>query len=118
MLPRTGDPIIAAGCLIKIVAELIERPQLRSFAFGRAADLAAARTRLDCNDLFVLYASEDERQTGQVEECLDQAFIRHARFDHRQKQTDLQTAGVARYVFVALWKSAESADSTATPQPK
>jgi hypothetical protein len=103
MLPRTGDPSEAAGALIEIVAGLGEQIPLCSFTFGRTSDLAAVRTDLGCDCLFVLYVSDDGRQAGAVEESLNRAYRAHARFASSRPGAAPPREGSTQYVYVAIW---------------
>jgi hypothetical protein len=109
MLPRTGDPAEAVGSLVGIVAGLSKKIPICSFTLGRTSDLAAVRTDLDCDCLFVLYVSEDGQQSGVVGDSLNRAFRGHPRFASNRREEGLPRDGSTQYVYIAIWTSARDA---------
>lgn len=92
------------GVLETLTGELIEQSRVKSFYLGHANDLTLTQSKLDCDEILLLYETNNLDHAVQVREILMDTYSGH---EKRSKgihpARDVISEDYVCYVYIALW---------------
>jgi hypothetical protein len=99
-----GWPAEVMGALETLTAELVEESRVKSFYLGHTNDVTLTRSKLDCDDIVLLYETNNLDHAVQVREMLMDTYAGHEKQSKNiHSARDMISEDYVCYVYIALW---------------
>ncbi len=90
--------------LVELILDVIEKQEVNGFYFGLTNDLAAAKSKLNCDDIVPLYETNGTVNAVTVENSLIKLFFNHPICSNVSDQDGGATLDEhVKYIYMAVW---------------